>query len=137
LRVCLRLAAFVVLAASSFICAQVSMMLRNNHSTGGASAINHGDFNNDGILDLITANISSTASVSVYLGRADGTFDPPINTNTGQTGTDLGFGDFNNDGKLVVAIVGFGNTIFQGLLGNRDVVFQPHITVLARQYVMS
>src|SRR6185437_12271659 len=47
--------------------AQVSMMLRNiNSPAGGGSAINRGDFNRDGILDVVTANSSSIGGISVY-----------------------------------------------------------------------
>jgi hypothetical protein len=39
----------------------------------GVSALAHGDFNRDGIMDLATAN-SNSGDVSVLLGRGDGTF---------------------------------------------------------------
>src|SRR5260370_3756573 len=116
-------AALVTLAAASFLHAQ-SMMLRNTPATAGGSAINTGDFNNDGILDLVT--VSNDGAVSVDLGRGDGTFAPPINTSTGLVGaTDIALGDFNNDGKLDIAIIGFGGNAVQVLLGNGDGTFQP------------
>jgi len=66
--------------------AQVSMMLRNiNSPAGGGSAINRGDFNRDGILDVVTANSSSIGGISVYLARTDGTFNAPINTASAPT----------------------------------------------------
>jgi hypothetical protein len=84
-------AAGMVLIAAHYLQAQSiqSMMLRNNQSPASGQAINRGDFNNDGILDLVTVNASSEASVSVYLGRADGTFNAALTTNTGAGGVDL------------------------------------------------
>src|SRR5579872_429145 len=135
---CLSLSAMLMIAASPLLGAQESMMLRRNNAPAGAAAINRGYFNNDGILDLVTTNGGSTDSISVWLGRADGTFAPPINTNTAGGGVDVAVGDFNNDGKLDIAIVpgGFGSS-FQVLLGNGDGTFQPPITVLTRGPVIS
>src|SRR5579864_1015445 len=111
----------MVLATASPIHAQESMMLRNNSAPASGVAINRGDFNGDGILDLVTANINGT--VSVFPGRADGTFGPPIITTTGHQPNDLAFGDFNNDGKLDVAITNVNYNAVQILLGNGDGTF--------------
>lgn len=125
--------ALALLAASSLIHAQESMMLRNNSSPTDGIAINRGDFNNDGIIDLVTANNSSTNSVSVYLGRADGTFAPPVNTATGHNANDLAFGDFNNDGKLDIAVSNNDSNTVQILLGNGDGTFTVGDTILLDQ----
>src|SRR5579864_1788950 len=111
----------MVLATASPIHAQESMMLRNNSAPASGVAINRGDFNGDGILDLVTANINGT--VSVFPGRADGTFGPPVTTTTGHQPNDLAFGDFNNDGKLDVAITNVNYNAVQILLGNGDGTF--------------
>jgi hypothetical protein len=130
LRLTLALAALTV---SSLIHAQESMMLRNNSSPADGIAINRGDFNNDGIIDLVTANSSTTNSVSVYLGRADGTFAPPLTTATGHQADDLAFGDFNNDGKLDVAVSNIDSNTVQILLGNGDGTFTVGDTILLDQ----
>ena len=112
--------------------AQVSMMLRNiNSPAGGGSAINRGDFNRDGILDVVTANSSSIGGISVYLARADGTFNAPISTASAPPSNDLAVGDFNKDGKLDVAVVGLGSIIVTVLLGNGDGTFQSPISFSA------
>jgi len=112
--------------------AQVSMMLRNiNSPAGGGSAMNRGDFNRDGILDVVTANQSSIGGISVYLARADGTFNAPISTASAPPSNDLAVGDFNNDGKLDVAVVGLGSNTVTVLLGNGNGTFQAPISFLA------
>jgi len=110
----------VGLSATSIFNGQ-SMMLSTQPAPFGGVAINRGDFNNDGILDLITVNNAGQA-VSVYLGRSDGTFAPPINTIGLGGASDLALGDFNGDGKLDVAIVPQLGAI-QILLGNGDGTF--------------
>lgn len=60
------------------------------------------DFNNDGRLDLATAN-HGNISVSVLLGNADGTFQAAILSPTGSNPYSLAVGDFDSDGKLDLA----------------------------------
>jgi hypothetical protein len=80
-----------------------------------------GDFNGDGILDLVTSNADST--VSVLLGNGDGTLQPPINTVIGAYGS-LVVGDFNGDRHLDIALVGYDSGMVTVLLGNGDGTFQ-------------
>src|SRR5215207_9253799 len=55
------------------------------------------DFNNDGRLDLATANAGSN-SVSVLLGDGQGGFGAAINSAAGDNPVSLAVGDFNSDG---------------------------------------
>ena len=53
-----------------------------DYSTGASpQAVVAADFNNDTILDLATANYSDR-TVSVFLGNADGTFQPAVDSPT-------------------------------------------------------
>jgi len=120
----------MIVAITSLIHAQESMMLRNNSAPAAGVAINRGDFNNDGILDLV---MTDGTAVSVFLGRADGTFASPINTSNDLPTQDLAVGDFNNDGKLDVAVTNVGNHSIQVMLGNGDGTFQTATTILFDQ----
>jgi hypothetical protein len=75
-----------------------------------------GDFNGDGIPDVVTVNAGATGvngSVSVLLSNGDGTFQPARNTPTafpyGYGPNALAVGDFDRDGKLDLATSGVGS----------------------------
>jgi hypothetical protein len=120
------LALLAVQASCAF--AQTSMMLRNNNAPAGGVAVNQGDFDNDGILDVVAAN--ADGSVSVYAGRSDGTFGPPVTTSTGNQPDDFVIADFNNDGKLDLAVANIVSNTIQILLGNGDGTFRPAESIL-------
>ena len=64
-------------------------------------AVALGDFNGDGALDLAVANSfpeSEPNSVSVLLGNADGTFQPPQSFAVRRGPHSVAVGDFNGDG---------------------------------------
>ena len=54
-----------------------------------------GDFNGDGIPDLVVAGNSG---VSIWFGNGDGTFQPPVNYDT-SVGYPVVVGEFNGDGR--------------------------------------
>ena len=67
--------------------------------------IDTGDMNNDGQLDIIIAS-SDSSNLGIILGRANGTFFDEITYTTGNSSYpySVGLGDFNNDGRLDVAV---------------------------------
>jgi hypothetical protein len=67
------------------------------------------DFNGDGLLDLVTANQTDN-TVSVLLGKGDGTFQPRATTAVGVEPVALVAGDFNGDGLPDLAVVDSGET---------------------------
>jgi hypothetical protein len=94
------------------------------------------DLNGDGNGDLISINnpaTSGSATVTVFLGKADGSFPTPTEiTLAGNTAISAVIDDFNGDGKkdLVVAtstgVGGTGTTYYINFLaGNGDGTFQP------------
>jgi len=56
-----------------------------------------GDFNGDGIPDLAISNESSS-TVSILLGKGDGTFQSQVSYATGAYPYSVAVGDFNGDG---------------------------------------
>jgi VCBS repeat protein len=67
-----------------------------------------GDFNGDGILDLVVTDMNQGApelgAVTVLLGNGDGTFSAPLTPATGRTPNFAAVGDFNGDGIPDIAV---------------------------------
>jgi len=71
-----------------------------------------GDFNGDGKPDLVVAINGGNAvasTVSVLLGKGDGTFQAAKNYAVGEGPSSVAVGDFNGDGKPDFVVVGSGD----------------------------
>src|SRR5271167_2478971 len=89
------------------------------------SGIVAGDFNNDGILDLVAMNQDGT--IQLFLGNGDGTFQTSITNNIGGLPVSIAMGDFNRDGILdYVTVDYFANTASVSL-GKGDGTFQAPV----------
>jgi hypothetical protein len=97
-------------------------------------AVSGGDLNGDGKIDLVTVNRGggNNNEGSISIGLSDGaghfTIQPNASARTAANPIGVAFADFNNDGKLDLAVPsGFGFSI---LLGNGAGGFAPrtHIT---------
>jgi len=97
----------------------------NSEANRGLGMIGVGDFNGDGIPDLVVSDFFSPSTTTVLLGKGDGTFittEASLSTDTFARSAVTG--DFNGDGKIDLAI-GFNGAV--GVyLGNGDGSFtQP------------
>jgi hypothetical protein len=114
--------------------AQTYMFNRADYSTGqGPQTLAIGDFNGDGMMDVVVGNTNSPAhTVSVLLGKPDGTFAANVDYAAGGQPASVAVGDFNGDGKLdIVVLYGFENAAVSVLLGNGDGTFKPFVTTTA------
>jgi hypothetical protein len=87
-------------------------------------AVATADLDNDGKLDLVTAN-SDDGTVSVLLGDGAGGFGPATDFPAGSVPSSVAVGDFNDDGIPDLATGNRGGWDVAVLLGNGDGSFQP------------
>jgi Bacterial Ig-like domain (group 3)/FG-GAP-like repeat/FG-GAP repeat len=74
------------------------------YQTGrGPSFVAVGDFNNDGKTDIAVAN-KTDATVSIFLGKGDGSFQSKTDYPAGTEPGYVAVADFNGDGKLDLAV---------------------------------
>src|SRR5215831_16112018 len=124
----------VVLLAVVVLCglstAQVNFMQSAiNSGDTGTGAIANGDFNNDGILDLVSVNAST---LSFYKGLGGGKFANPLNQPLPAYRGQVVVADFNRDGRLDLAIATSCCTVAGGVniyLGNGDGTFKQGTTI--------
>jgi hypothetical protein len=98
---------------------------------GGPGGVILADFNGDGYLDLAASTneggLETYTGVNVYLGNGDGTFQAGKSFGAGVFPTDIFAADFNNDGKVDIAVVNYIDGAVGILLGSGDGTFQPQV----------
>jgi hypothetical protein len=85
-----------------------------------------GDFNRDGIADLVVANHDSN-NVSVLLGKGNGTFGAAFNYAAGTGPRAVAVADFNGDGIPDLAVANSTSKSVSVLLGSGDGTFQAAV----------
>ncbi|CAF1190267.1 unnamed protein product [Rotaria sp. Silwood1] len=91
------------------------------YSTGSGSGPNSiiiGDFNNDGLLDIVVANFLGN-TIGVLLGFKNDDFLSLLTYSTGDASQPYSVvaGDFNNDGRLDMAVANYGSNNVGVFLG--------------------
>ena len=104
---------------------------RQTNDGGSSSGIAVGDFDRNGVADLATGT-PNKKSMSVVLGKGDGTFNPAITYRTADYNKVVISGDFNGDGLIdLVGLNGGNHNGVSVLLGKGDGKFREHVpTVL-------
>ena len=100
-----------------------------DYPTGRYATVATGDVNNDGKADIVTAN-GGDSTVSVLLGKGDGSFQAKGDYATGPSARAVAVGEFNGDGKQDVATRntdGHGLGSVSVLLGNGDGTFRAKV----------
>jgi len=81
-----------------------------------------GDFNNDGISDIATAD-NGADQLTILLGNGDGTFTAAASPSTGSNPYAITVGDLNGDGRLDLAVSNIADGTVTILLGNGNGTF--------------
>lgn len=125
--------------ASLILCLSLSAISLNSRLPGLASSpqavlatgkgpryIGVADFNRDGRPDLAVCN-SDDGTISVFLRRPDGDFSPAPGSPfaAGPQPNDLGFGDFDGDGNLDLAVPNHQSPFISIFLGDGKGSFRP------------
>jgi hypothetical protein len=85
------------------------------------AALAAADFNGDGHLDLVVAD-EGNASVSVFLGNGDGTFQPRVDYAVGNSPVWVSTNDFNGDTVLDLAVANKQDNTISILFGTANAV---------------
>jgi hypothetical protein len=126
----------VLQSASAFA---VSFQQKTVPGGFGPNAIVVGDFNHDGLPDIVAADscvdmLCASGGVTVLLGKGNGAFGPPksyVSSSDGEYTLFIAAGDFNNDGNLDLAVANNGLNVFGDvsvMLGNGDGTFQSPVS---------
>jgi hypothetical protein len=109
----------------------VSYRPQVTYATGaGPYSVASADLDGDGVADLVVANYTGN-SVSVLLGRGDGTFRPQVAYATGAGPFSVAIGDLNRDGVPDLAVANYAGGTVSVLLGRGDGTFQPQVSYAA------
>lgn len=82
------------------------------------------DFNHDGFADICVANIT-TNTISVLLGRGDGTFNPQTQYNVGSAPRGVAVLDANGDGHIDIVNSNSSSSNLSTLINRGDGTFNP------------
>ena len=109
-----------------------------SYPTGDVAGLAMGDFNGDGILDIVVSD-NSEQDITIFIGNGDGSFKAGVVTvNTPSAANDVVVADFNGDGNddLAYAVAtAASNSKLSDLyvaLGNGDGTFKTPVLVASK-----
>ncbi len=110
---------------------QVNLLTATRLATGnGPDSLVAADLNGDGRPDIVSCN-NGDGTVTVFLQKADGTFQAGVAYNVGKWPYSVAVGDFNGDGKPDLAVTDSGTAGTSNqvsvLLGKGDGTFQAAV----------
>jgi hypothetical protein len=100
--------------------------LRPQERTANVNDVRAADFNGDGRLDLVTANLGPS-TVAVWLGRGDGTFHQEALYDGGVDCTFLAVGDLDRDGDRDFVVTHWTGDFLSAFLNRGDGTFAPRV----------
>jgi hypothetical protein len=86
------------------------------------TSVSTGDFNRDGVTDIITTNIGNN-TLSLLFGNGDGTFKEQVILSTCREPRSLALGDYNRDTVLDIAVACSGSNQVAILFGHEAGAF--------------
>lgn len=97
--------------------------------TSNAQCIDYGDFDNNGVKDIVEGNFTSGTNKMVLIkGNANGTFQAPIPFEGNSRPLDVKAADFNLDGNLDVVVANQLDATISVVFGNGNGTFQTPVT---------
>lgn len=115
----------IIVFSTTIFAEDLSFQTVNYPNDQAGYAISKGDFNRDGIIDIVMLNRNPDA-VAIYIGKNAGRFAKAELYETGDYPTAIATGDYNNDGNIDIAVtLARSGNDFSILLGRGDGTFQP------------
>jgi len=122
----------LLVSTSIFLKAQTFDFLPFKSFDAGYSShmLVHGDFNNDGLIDIATANYTGD-NISVLLGVTQDSLSDEVLYTAGDGCYDIAAGDFNDDGNLDLVATNFTDDNISVFIGNGDGTFVSQVNYAA------
>lgn len=98
--------------------------LRDSERTANVNDVRSADFNGDGNVDIVTANLGPS-TVSVFLGGGDGSFHQNLILDGGKDCAFLAVGDLDSDGDLDFVVTHWTGEFLSVFLNRGDATFEP------------
>ncbi|MBA3913714.1 MAG: VCBS repeat-containing protein [Acidobacteriales bacterium] len=97
-----------------------------DYTTTSPAQLGLGDFSRDGKLDV--AVVSASGSITLWLGKGDGTFTQGVTLSDPAVPVSIAVGDLNSDANVDLVVADSATSTVSIYLGNGDGTFQARIT---------